>query len=124
MTANGVEHRLSPLPDTGYVYRTAWRVATGDIDGDLHLRLDGVARYIQEVGAENLVDAGEADDHPHWLVQRTVIDVIEPIEFPERSIVQSVVLGAFDPMVHDARRSRRQRRGPHRDRGLLDRHQQ
>ncbi len=50
--------------------------------GTSHLRLDGVARYIQEVGAENLVDAGEAEEHPHWLVQRTVIDVIEPIEFP------------------------------------------
>lgn len=82
MPANDVDHRLSPLPPTGYVYTTSWPVATGDIDGDLHLRLDGVARYIQEVGAENLVDAGEAEDHPHWLVQRTVIDVIEPIEWP------------------------------------------
>jgi acyl-ACP thioesterase len=77
-----VDQRLAVLPDTGYVYRTAWRMATGDIGGDLQLRLDGVARYIQEVGAENLVDAGEAEEHPHWLVQRTVIDVIEPIEFP------------------------------------------
>lgn len=77
-----VDQRLAPLPESGYVYRTAWRVATGDIGGDLHLRLDSVARYIQEVGAENLVDAGEAEEHPHWLVQRTVIDVIEPIEFP------------------------------------------
>lgn len=82
MPSQDADHRLGPLPDTGYVYRTAWRVATGDIGGDLHLRLDSVARYIQEVGAENLVDAGEAEDHPHWLVQRTVIDVIEPIEFP------------------------------------------
>jgi acyl-ACP thioesterase len=82
MTTNDVDHRLSPLPETGYVYRTAWRVATGDIGADLNLRLDGVARYIQEVGAENLVDAGEAEEHPHWLVQRTVIDVIEPIGFP------------------------------------------
>ena len=72
--------RACPRP--GYVYRTSWRVATGDLDGNLHLRLDGVARYIQDVGAENLVDAGEAEEHPHWLVQRTVIDVIEPIEFP------------------------------------------
>jgi acyl-ACP thioesterase len=79
---NDVDHRLSPLPESGYVYRTAWPVATGDVGGDLNLRLDGVARYIQEVGAENLVDAGEAEDHPHWLVQRTVIDVIEPIDFP------------------------------------------
>lgn len=82
MPTNDVDHRLSAVPAAGYVYRTSWRVATGDLDGNLHLRLDGVARYIQEVGAENLVDAGEAEDHPHWLVQRTVIDVIEPIEFP------------------------------------------
>ncbi|GJF10440.1 hypothetical protein NGTWS0302_26270 [Mycolicibacterium cyprinidarum] len=82
MPTDDVDHPLSALPATGYVYRTSWPVATGDLDGNLHLRLDGVARYIQEVGAENLVDAGEAEDHPHWLVQRTVIDVIEPIEFP------------------------------------------
>ncbi len=82
MSTHDVDHRLTPLPDTGYVYRTAWRMATGDVGGDLNLRLDGVARYIQEVGAENLVDAGEAEEHPHWLVQRTVIDVIEPIGFP------------------------------------------
>ncbi len=82
MPTDDVDHRLSALPATGYVYRTSWPAATGDLDGNLHLRLDGVARYIQEVGAENLVDAGEAEDHPHWLVQRTVIDVIEPIEFP------------------------------------------
>lgn len=82
MPTNDVDHRLSAAPDTGYVYRTSWRVATGDLDTNLHLRLDGVARYIQEVGAENLVDAGEAEEHPHWLVQRTVIDVVEPMEFP------------------------------------------
>src|ERR1700712_4494685 len=73
---------LSALPDTGYVYRTSWPVTTSDIDEHLHLRLDGVARYIQEVGAENLVDAGEAEAHPHWIVNRTVIDVIEAIEWP------------------------------------------
>ena len=45
-------------------------------------RLDGVARYIQEVGAEHLIDAGYAEIHPHWIVQRTVIDVIEPLDWP------------------------------------------
>ncbi|TRW88487.1 hypothetical protein FK535_04710 [Mycolicibacterium sp. 018/SC-01/001] len=82
MSTGDVDRRLSPRPDEGYVYSTAWRVATGDVGDDLNLRLDGVARYIQEVGAENLVDAAEAEEHPHWLVQRTVIDVIEPIGFP------------------------------------------
>jgi acyl-ACP thioesterase len=77
-----VDRRLSPQPSAGYVYRTSWPVPTGDIGDQLQLRLDGVARYIQEVGAQNLLDAGEAEEHPHWLVQRTVIDVIEPIEWP------------------------------------------
>ncbi|MDT5339606.1 MAG: hypothetical protein QOD90_5111, partial [Mycobacterium sp.] len=73
---------LSPLPERGYVYRTGWRLLTSDIDSDLRLRLDGVARNIQEVGAEHLADAGYADVHPHWIVQRTVIDVLEPLELP------------------------------------------
>ena len=71
-----------PVPDEGYVYQTGWRLATSDIDEHRRLRLDGVARYIQEVGAEHLADAELAEVHPHWIVLRTVIDVIEPIEIP------------------------------------------
>ncbi|CAM2991891.1 hypothetical protein BST27_07760 [Mycobacterium intermedium] len=73
---------LAELPDTGYIFQTGWRVATSDIDEHMRLRLDGVARYIQEAGAEHLADAGLAEIHPHWIVLRTVIDVIRPIELP------------------------------------------
>src|ERR1700751_4425170 len=73
---------LAALPDTGYVYQTGWRLATSDIDEHKKLRLDGVARYIQEVGAEHLGDANLADVHPHWIVLRTVIRVLKPIEIP------------------------------------------
>ena len=77
-----VRQPLSDMPDSGYVFRTGWKLQTSDIDHRLFARLDGVARYIQEVGAEHLIDAGYAEIHPHWIVQRTVIDVIEPIEWP------------------------------------------
>ncbi len=77
-----VDLPLVDLPDSGYVYQTGWRLATSDIDEHKRLRLDGVARYIQEVGAEHLADAQLAEVHPHWIVLRTVIDVIEPIEIP------------------------------------------
>lgn len=73
---------LSPLPEHGYVYRTSARLLTSDVDASLRLRLDGVARNIQEVGAEHLTDSGYADVHPHWIVQRTVIDVLEPLVLP------------------------------------------
>jgi acyl-ACP thioesterase len=77
-----VDTPLVELPGSGYVYQTGWRLATADIDEHMRLRLDGVARYIQDVGAEHLADADLADVHPHWVVLRTVIDVIEPIELP------------------------------------------
>ncbi|SON61823.1 hypothetical protein MSIMFI_03342 [Mycobacterium simulans] len=77
-----VDMPLVGVPGSGYVYQTGWRVATSDIDERRRLRLDGVARYIQEVGAEHLADAGLAAVHPHWIVLRTVIDVIEPIALP------------------------------------------
>lgn len=73
---------LVPVPSEGYVYQTGWRLGTSDIDEHRRLRLDGVARYIQEVGAEHLADAQPAEIHPHWIVLRTVIDVLEPIEIP------------------------------------------
>lgn len=73
---------LVELPHSGYVYETGWRLATSDIDEHMRLRLDGVARYIQEAGAEHLADAELAEVHPHWIVLRTVIDVLEPIELP------------------------------------------
>jgi acyl-ACP thioesterase len=82
MPTPDADRPLARLPGSGYVYQTSWPVATGDVDEHLQLRLDGVARHIQEVGAENLVDAGEAEAHPHWIVNRTVIDVIEPIAWP------------------------------------------
>ena len=78
----GVDTPLVELPGSGYVYETGWHLATTDIDEHMRLRLDGVARYIQEVGAEHLADANLADVHPHWIVLRTVIDVLEPIELP------------------------------------------
>ena len=77
-----VDVPLVDLPDSGYVYETGWRLATTDIDEHKQLRLDGVARYLQEVGAEHLGDAKLADVHPHWIVLRTVIDVVQPIEIP------------------------------------------
>jgi acyl-ACP thioesterase len=77
-----VDTPLVELPSSGYVYETGWHLATTDIDEHMRLRLDGVARYIQEVGAEHLADANLADVHPHWIVLRTVIDVLEPIELP------------------------------------------
>lgn len=44
-----VDAPLVDLPAEGDVFSASWKLATGDMDARQHLRLDGVARYIQEM---------------------------------------------------------------------------
>ncbi|MBJ8347721.1 acyl-[acyl-carrier-protein] thioesterase [Antrihabitans sp. YC2-6] len=75
---------LAPVPETGHIFETSWRMGTADMDDNYHLRLDSTARYLQEAGVEHLDHTEMHDEHPHWIVRRTVVDVIRPIEWPEQ----------------------------------------
>ena len=76
-------HPLPPVPEHDNVYETSLRFAGSEIDEDYRLRLDSVARFLEIVGLEHLEDANAFETHPHWIVRRTVIDVVRPIKFPE-----------------------------------------
>ena len=71
------------MPEHENVYETSLRFAGSEIDEDYRLRLDAIARFLEIIGLEHLEDANAFETHPHWIVRRTVIDVIEPIKFPE-----------------------------------------
>ncbi|NQE87428.1 acyl-[acyl-carrier-protein] thioesterase [Nocardia terpenica] len=75
---------LSPCPDESLAFHEHWPVRLGDTDGDQRLRLDAVARYLQDIGYDHLTVVEEGDLHPGWIVRRTVIDVLRPIEFGDR----------------------------------------
>ena len=69
---------LAAMPDAGYVYRTSWPVATGDIDDQLHLRLDGVARYVHGADiADVFLVAARSET---GLVQLLVPRLVEGVE--------------------------------------------
>lgn len=70
----------SPQPDMGFV--TGWPVRAADVDPTDRLRLDGVARYLQDIAWENLQATFFVDTDPWWIVRRTIIDVIHPITWP------------------------------------------
>ncbi len=74
---------LADLPDEGHVFQTSGPLSSGDIDRHEKLSVDGMARYLQECGAQHLVDCGAFETHKFWIVRRTVIDVIRPIEWPD-----------------------------------------
>ncbi|WP_213573059.1 acyl-ACP thioesterase domain-containing protein [Rhodococcus sp. USK13] len=79
-----LDQPLAVLPDRGRVFETSWPVRTGDIDAAKRLRLDGIARYLQDAGLDNLEAVDAAESHPLWIVRRTVIDIIRPAVWPER----------------------------------------
>jgi acyl-ACP thioesterase len=73
---------LPPPPSTESGYSTSRTVRTGDVDPQRRLRLDSIARYLQDTAGDDLEAAGHARTDPYWIVRRTVIDVIEPISWP------------------------------------------
>lgn len=75
---------MQRLPETGPLFEFERPVRTGDVDEDKRLRLDGVARYLQDIGSDNAAAMGEDVVGPLWIVRRTVIDVVRPILWPTR----------------------------------------
>lgn len=74
---------LAPPPPQGLGFATKWPVRAADVDPDLRLRFDGVARYLQDIAWENLHATFFARTDPFWIVRRSVIDVIRPISWPD-----------------------------------------
>ncbi|MCP2288984.1 acyl-[acyl-carrier-protein] thioesterase [Nocardia amikacinitolerans] len=75
---------LPERPPIGTPFRTGWPVRLADTDRQQRLRLDAVARYLQDIGFEHLDAVEDGDSHRGWVVRRTVIDVLKPVVWGER----------------------------------------
>lgn len=69
---------LVPVPPTGRVFRTAYRVRLSDTDATGRLRLDAVARYLQDAATDDVEETDwGAPDHL-WVLRSVRIDVLAP----------------------------------------------
>ncbi|MCF8781740.1 acyl-[acyl-carrier-protein] thioesterase [Rhodococcus ruber] len=75
---------LATAPPPDDAFRSTRTVRTGDVDSRERLRLDGVARYLQDIGTDNLDAVDATDTDPLWIVRRTVVDVHRPARFREQ----------------------------------------
>jgi acyl-ACP thioesterase len=77
-----LDKTLMPVPD-GHpdVFGVEWPLRIGDIDRTGRLRLDAACRHIQDIGQDQLRELGFEETHPLWIVRRTMVDLIRPIEF-------------------------------------------
>jgi len=75
--------QLVPIPGAGRVFFGRRRVRLGDADSLGRLRLDAVARYLQDVAGDDVLETEWGSPDHHWLVRRTLIQQLRPLSFEE-----------------------------------------
>ncbi len=66
-------------------FTTRRRISLSDTDARGRLRLDAIARYLQDAATEDWLDAGFDLDAHVWVVRRTELDQLEPFA-PEAAV--------------------------------------
>jgi len=74
---------LVPLPASGRTFTARRRVRLADADARGRLRLDAVARYLQDVANDDVRETGWGSHEHFWLVRRTLIRQLRPISIEE-----------------------------------------
>lgn len=82
--STGLAKVMMPVPDPHPdVFDVEWPLRVADVDRTGRLKFDAATRHIQDVGADQLREMGFQETHPLWIVRRTMIDMIRPIEFQD-----------------------------------------
>jgi acyl-ACP thioesterase len=67
-----------PVPDRGRTFRSRRRIRLSDMDETGRLRLDAVARYLQDVAIDDVEETGWGMPEHLWFIRRVVVDVLVP----------------------------------------------
>jgi acyl-ACP thioesterase len=89
--------KLSPEPGVGRVFRSSRRIRLSDATQDGRLRLDAMARYMQDVASDDVADADADDDAYTWVVRRTVIDVVSQFGAADKAVALATWASATGP---------------------------
>jgi acyl-ACP thioesterase len=82
--ATGLAKAMMPVPDPHPdVFDIQWPLRVADVDREARLKFDAATRHIQDIGSDQLREMGFEETHPLWIVRRTMIDLIRPIEFKD-----------------------------------------
>jgi acyl-ACP thioesterase len=80
---SGIEASFTPPPAVGRTFQGTAKVRLGDIGRDGQLRLDALARFLQDVANDDSSDAGLPREHA-WLARRTAVEIRTPIRLGEQ----------------------------------------
>ena len=68
-----------PIPAQGRTFAESRRVRLTDVDQRGRLRLDAVARFLQEIAIDDVDETGWGAPEHLWFVRRMRVDVLKPI---------------------------------------------
>ena len=63
---------------SGRHFRSERTIGLTDVDREGRLRLDALARYLQDVASEDVIDVGRPPSEHVWVVRRTELEVVAP----------------------------------------------
>jgi len=69
---------LVPPPTSGRIFRTEYRVRLSDMDPTGRVRLDAVARYLQDAATDDVEETGWGAPEHLWVLRSIRIDVVAP----------------------------------------------
>ena len=69
---------LVPAPAKGRTFAARRRIRLSDMDADGRLRLDAVARFLQDVATDDVDETGWGAPEHLWVIRRIRIDVLVP----------------------------------------------
>ena len=78
LNARQAQEGLVPIPARGRTFSSARAVRLSDMDARGRVRLDAVARYLQDVAIEDVEETGWGLPDHLWFIRRVRIDVLSP----------------------------------------------
>ena len=66
-------------PGSGRVYATERRVRLSDMDADGRVRLDAVARFLQDAAIDDVEETGWGIPEHLWVIRKIRVDVVAPL---------------------------------------------
>ena len=68
-----------PIPASGRTFRTRYRIRLSDMDETGRLRLDAVARFLQDAATDDVEETGWGAPEHLWVIRAVRIEVLEPL---------------------------------------------
>jgi acyl-ACP thioesterase len=93
-------------------FRGERSIGLSDVDADGRLRLDVIARYLQDIASDDVTDVGRPPSRHFWVVRRTELEVVEPFQDDLRVELETWASG-IAPTAASRRYTLRGDRGGH-----------